>query len=63
MANILTEEDLNTLRYFWEEKEDLECWTGFDREALATQYPEILKAWDDYKLSRRTLTAVLRGLS
>lgn len=55
------ESDLYMLAYFWNEKEDLERWTRFSREMMRREFPEILKAWDDYKLSRRTLTAVIRG--
>lgn len=57
------EKTLDMLRYFWEEKGDIERWTGFDRAAIAKEYPEVLKAWDDYNTARRLLTAVLRGVS
>lgn len=55
------EETLDTLRYFWEAKGDIERWTGFDRDELAKTFPEVLKAWDDYTTAQRLLTAVLRG--
>ena len=57
------EEMLDMLRYFWEEKGDIERYSGFDREAIAKAYPEVLKAWDDYNTARRMLNAVLRGVS
>lgn len=54
--------DLRSLQYFWEEKDDLErsaMWTKL-QPALREQYPEILKAWSDYKASRTIVTAVIQ---
>lgn len=53
--------ELDMLAYFWDEKGDLERYTGWDelQTELQAKYPEIVKAWQDYKTSRRTLTAVL----
>lgn len=48
------------IRYFWQDKKDLERWTGFDRDYLAREFPAVLKAWDDYKASRAVLDAVVR---
>ena len=50
----------NSIQYFWEEKGDLERWSGFDREYLAREFPAVLKAWDDYKACRAVLGAVVR---
>ena len=63
--NQVTIEDLNTLRYFWEDKADITRWVGFEKllPALEQEYPEILKAWKDYQTADRTLTAILRGLT
>lgn len=60
----MNEEDeqmLDTLRYYWETKGDIERGSSFDREKVAKRFPEIIKAWDDYKTAERTLTAVIRG--
>ena len=50
------------LIYFWQERGDLERYAGFDRERMAVEYPDILKAWDDYKASRAALSALVRDL-
>lgn len=57
--------ELETMRYFWEQKEDLERMSGWDalQPELRARYPEIVAAWESYKTSRRMLTAVLRGVS
>lgn len=49
-----------SIQYFWQEKGDLERFTGFDREYLAREFPEVLKAWDNYKFSRVVLGALVR---
>jgi len=56
------EDDIGTICYFWQEKEDIERWCDFDREHLRLEFPAVLKAWDDYKASRQVLDAVIRGL-
>lgn len=50
------------LAYFWQDKDDLERYTGFDRDVLAREFPAVLKAWDDYKASRLVLDAVVRDM-
>ena len=61
----ITGNDISMLQYFWTDKEDLErCMLWRDMvPALREQFPEILKAWEDYKTARRMLTAVLDGVS
>lgn len=54
------EQAAEMIRYFWQDKEDLERWTGFDRDYLAREFPAVLKAWGDYKASRAVLDAVVR---
>jgi len=56
------ESDIRSISYFWDDKEDLERWTDFDREHLRREFPAVLKAWDDYKASRQVLDAVVRDL-
>ena len=51
-----------SIGYFWKEKGDIERFTSFDRKYLAREFPEVLKAWDDYKASRRVLDAVVRDV-
>lgn len=58
----LTQEDLDSLCYFWTHKSDLTRWSGWERAqpALRRQFPEILAAWENYIVGGRTLTAVLK---
>ena len=60
----ITEEDTNMISYFWEEKGDLERWSDWKKRkpVLEKERPEIVKAWNDYKTSIRTLNAVVRSL-
>lgn len=55
------EDMLNTLRYFWTEKQDLERWIRFDRATLQREFPDVLKAWDDYQTAKRVMGSVMRG--
>lgn len=61
---MITEEQKNMLLYFWEEKGDIERYCDFENvlPELQKQYPEVLKAWNDYKISKRTLTSVLKSI-
>lgn len=60
----LTEQDLDTLRYFWQEKEDLERFTDFEKlkPLLKKEKPEVLKAWNDYKTSKKILDIVMDNI-
>jgi hypothetical protein len=57
--------NLDSLVYFWEEKGDVERFTGWrDMQPMLQQkYPEILKAWSDYKAARTILGDVLKAAS
>lgn len=59
----LDEIELGQLVYYWEEKDDLERYSGWAalQPDLLINYPEIIAAWNQYKISRRMLSAVLRG--
>ena len=57
------EETARMLQYFWEEKQDIECWTEFNREKIKEVYPEVIKAWDDYNTSVLLMNAVMRGIN
>ena len=54
------EDVVKMIAYFWQEKGDMERWCDFDRDYLAREFPAVLKAWDDYKISRLVLDAVVR---
>lgn len=64
MTPKLTDEDKRNISYFWTCKGDLERWSGWEaaKPALAREYPEVLKAWEDYKTSIQTLDAVVKLL-
>jgi hypothetical protein len=61
----LTKTDLGDLKYFWEEKGDLERLTTFEKlkPLIENEYPEILKAWNDYKTSIKIMDAVIDKLN
>ncbi len=60
----MTRDDLKMIRYFWEEKEDIERYVGYEEilPDLERDYPAIVKAWKDYKASRDILSAVIRDI-
>jgi len=56
-----TDEDLSMLRYFWEEKGDIECYCDFGeiKEDLKKNHPHIWKAWKKHKESIKVLNKIL----
>ncbi len=64
MEDKLTEDEIRRLKYFWEEKQDIERCYDFEslKPKIQQQYPELLKAWDDYKISIRIMDAVVKSL-
>ena len=62
--NELTEEDISMLKYFWEEKGDIERYTAFKelKPIIQEHHPELLKAWSDYKASIKIMDAVVNSL-
>lgn len=60
----LTKQDLCDLQYFWQEKEDLERLTSFNRliPMLEVEMPEVMKAWRDYKASKRILDIIFNQI-
>ncbi len=57
------DEHIDMLRYFWEEKEDIERYSDFEyiKSDLEKYRPDILKAWNKYKVSKLTLNNLLRS--
>ena len=57
----MTESDMNDLSYFWTEKCDLERWCYWEerKEAIRKTHPEIVAAWENLKVAKRTMSAVL----
>ena len=60
----LTKENLKDLVYFWKFKGDLERFSNFKelKPLIEKEYPEILKAWNDYKTSIKILDAVINTI-
>ena len=61
MEKKLTEQDLIDLQYFWGEKGDLERLSTFEslRPLLAKERPDILLAWDNYKMAIKMMDIVM----
>jgi hypothetical protein len=51
------------LAYFWQEKGDITRWCSFDREKVKAEFPEVLKAWDDYQTAYKIMDLVIRNLN
>ena len=64
MENKLTDTQISDLKYFWEEKGDLERYCDFEelKPLIQEQYPELLKAWYDYKASITIMDAVIKNI-
>ena len=64
MKTKLTEGDIMDIIYFWNEKGDLERMSNFNDliPLLQVDYPEVLKAWFDYKASMNIMDAVISNL-
>jgi hypothetical protein len=60
----LTEDQIYYIKYFWEEKGDIERYNDFERlkPQIQKQFPELLKAWYDYKASIRIMDAVIKSI-
>jgi len=60
----LTERNLEDLQYFWQYKGDLERFTSFEEliPLIEREKPEVLKAWNDYKTSKKILDIVMENL-
>lgn len=60
----LTEEEKHSIKYFWVHEGDLERLIGFEelKPKIEAEYPEVLKAWNDYKISIKILDAVIETI-
>jgi len=58
----ITDEDLDMVRYFWEEKGDVTRWVQWKEKLplLRKQYPELVDAVDRYRIAVLTLSAVIK---
>lgn len=64
MSSKLTAQMISDLKYFWQDKGDLERYSSFEKikPLLEKEKPEVLKAWNDYKASIRILDCVIDNL-
>ena len=60
----LTEDEINMIKYFWEEKRYLRRYCSFEKitPKIESQFPEILKAWRDYSESIKRLNDLISKL-
>ena len=60
----LTEEQISSIKYFWEGTGNLEIYVYFEelKPLIEKNHPELLKAWSDYKISAKILDAVIKSL-
>ena len=60
----LTQEQIEDLKYFWLDLGDLERYCDFEKlkPQIQEEFPELLKAWNDYKMSIKILNLVTRSL-
>ena len=58
----LTDAQISLLRYFWEDKGDLERYARFEalKPQIQEEYPELLNAWTDYKASIKRMDEVVK---
>ena len=59
----MNNDDLHSLRYFWEEKGDITRWVGWEskKAEIGKEHPQILWAWENYLETRRCLTEKIRS--
>lgn len=62
--NELTEEQINMLKYFWKETWDIEKYGHYEKikPKIQEQIPELLTAWEQYKLSIKTMDIIVNSL-
>ena len=62
--NKLRNSDISMLKYFWQQKEDLESWTEFKEKfpLIKEQFPYLADAWEDYKRSKLLLDIIITSL-
>jgi len=58
---MLTNEDIRSLVYFWQEKRDLERSVDWPilKPELEKEYPHLIHAWNDYKHAKIVLDMVV----
>jgi len=62
--DILTQEEREDLKYFWQNRGDLERLSTFEslKPKIQKELPSLLKAWEDYKAIKQTLDIITNSL-
>ena len=60
----VTEQDLQTLQYCWEDYKDIERYARFHdiKQDLEINYPHILAAWNNYKNAKTTFGILIKHI-
>lgn len=60
----LNESEISLLKYFWQEKQDLDKFSNFEKlkPKIQNQYPILLKVWENYKLYNKLMDIVINSL-
>lgn len=56
----LSDEDIRMIKYFWNEKGDLERWVGWDQ--VKSKCPEVVRAWETYQHTIKHLDWVVENV-
>lgn len=52
----------NMVKYFWQEKGDIERWSSFDRAFAEEHFPHVLDAWERHKKAEKILSLIVESL-
>lgn len=52
---------ISDLSYFWKEKGDITRLAGFDIKKVQEEFPEVLRAWNDYKHAELALSLIIEN--
>ncbi len=60
----LTDSDTNMVKYFWQEKGDIERWSSWEEKLplFIEEYPELVTVLINYKTSKKILDIVVENL-
>lgn len=51
----------NMLDYFWFERGDIERYVRWNEQRMEEDFPDILKAWKDYKTAEKQLNRLIKS--
>lgn len=64
MENNLTNSDLRSLVYYWQEKGDITRWVSWEEKKplIKARFPEIVDALERFKSAEKTLDILIQNL-